>query len=218
MGLKYIFADEAGCLTFNRSGHASRFYIICTVLLDDVSVVKDLIDLRTRLVHEGVELGDYFHASEDKQAVRDAVYEVLLRHSFSVHATIIEKSKATPSLCEDRSKFYGQAIYEHFKLAGLHIALLEHDALITLAALGTKKERAIFRNEVSEALQKTLPHQKWKTDFQPSGSHPCLQLADYCAWAIQKKWERNDERSYELIKDRIAYEEDIWASNDNHFY
>jgi len=25
------------------------------------------------------------------------------------------------------------------------------------------------------------------------------KVADYCAWAIQRKWERDDLRSYELI-------------------
>jgi hypothetical protein len=35
---------------------------------------------------------------------------------------------------------------------------------------------------------------------------PCLQVADYCCWAVHRKWERNDKRSYELISDRIDSE------------
>jgi hypothetical protein len=30
----------------------------------------------------------------------------------------------------------------------------------------------------------------------PHMSDPCLQVADYCTWAIQRKWERGDERSH----------------------
>jgi hypothetical protein len=35
---------------------------------------------------------------------------------------------------------------------------------------------------------------------------PCLQVADYATWAIQRKHEKNDARSYNLIKDKIASE------------
>jgi hypothetical protein len=44
----------------------------------------------------------------------------------------------------------------------------------------------------------------------PSASDPCLWVADYCTWAIQRKWERGDTRSDDLIKDRIRSEFDIW--------
>jgi hypothetical protein len=37
-------------------------------------------------------------------------------------------------------------------------------------------------------------------------SEPCLVVADYCTWAIQRKWERDDQRSHELIAGKIASE------------
>ncbi|HEY5286242.1 MAG TPA: hypothetical protein VIJ50_03970 [Solirubrobacteraceae bacterium] len=37
-------------------------------------------------------------------------------------------------------------------------------------------------------------------------SEPCLVVADYCTWAIQRRWEREDQRSHELIADKIASE------------
>ncbi|QXX73963.1 hypothetical protein [Methylovirgula sp. HY1] len=32
---KFIFADEAGCFTFNREANVSRFFILCTVTMCD---------------------------------------------------------------------------------------------------------------------------------------------------------------------------------------
>jgi hypothetical protein len=39
-----------------------------------------------------------------------------------------------------------------------------------------------------------------------NASDPCLWAADYCTWAIQRKWERRDERAYELIAAAVASE------------
>jgi hypothetical protein len=37
-------------------------------------------------------------------------------------------------------------------------------------------------------------------------SEPCLVVADYCTWAIQRRWEWGDDRSYRLIADNVASE------------
>jgi hypothetical protein len=42
--------------------------------------------------------------------------------------------------------------------------------------------------------------------YWPALSNPCLQVADYCCWAVQRKWERNDRRSFNLIEQFIASE------------
>lgn len=70
---KFIFADEAGCFTFNRQPNVSKFFVLCTVVMDDCTVGTELLNLRRTLAWNGVELGDYFHATTDKQAVRDKV-------------------------------------------------------------------------------------------------------------------------------------------------
>ena len=35
---------------------------------------------------------------------------------------------------------------------------------------------------------------------------PCLWVVDYCVWAIQRKWEREDARSHVLTQDKIKSE------------
>ena len=58
----------------------------------------------------------------------------------------------------------------------------------------------------------------WEVAFWPSNSDPCLQIADYCTWAIQRKWEKNDSRSYDLIKDKIVSEYDIFRFGSTYYY
>ena len=74
MSRLHVFADESGCLTFDRSRNASRYFVLCTVVMEDCQVGSALLDLRRTLAWEKAPLGEYFHASEDRQEIRDAVF------------------------------------------------------------------------------------------------------------------------------------------------
>jgi len=186
--------------------------------MDDCSLASDLLDLRRRLAWDDKPLGEYFHASEDKQDIRDAVYETILKKPFNVQATIMEKSKAQPKVRETKERFYKTGWYFHFKYgAGKEIAK-EDLALVTTACLGTRREQAAFKEAVDDVMRQTVKAAKWKTDFMPCAADPCLQVADYCAWAIMRKWERGDPRSYDMIKDRVTYEYDVWEKGTDHHY
>ncbi|MFN7101397.1 MAG: hypothetical protein ACK4N1_02140 [Pseudorhizobium sp.] len=90
--------------------------------------------------------------------------------------------------------------------------------LVTTASLGTKKERSSFKNSLSDVMHQTIKNGKWAVDFRPSQCDPWLQVADYCAWAIQRKWERGDGEAYDLIKDRITYEYELWKHGTKLYY
>lgn len=92
------------------------------------------------------------------------------------------------------------------------------EVLATTASLGTKKERLAFKAAIHDVIKQVGKAADWRTDFWPSQADPCLQVVDYCAWAIQRKWERNDSRSYDLIADRITYQYDLWQRGKKHYY
>ena len=132
----------------------------------------------------------------------------------------MEKSKAQPQVRKTRPRFYQFAWYYHFKFGTRDQFGKDNEALITAASLGVKKEKIAFCNAIDDVMRQTMQVQDWKTDFMPCAVDPCLQAADYCAWAIQRKWESGgkDCKSFDLIKDRITYEFDLWEKGENHFY
>lgn len=214
----FIFIDESGCFAFNRKPNVSRYYILCSVTMSSCEVTDDLTELRYKLSREGAYPNHYFHATADKQHVRDRVYEVIRKHDFSVQATIMEKSKAHESIRASRPHFYKTGFFHHFKNGVTPLVPNSSEAFLTTACLGSRKERAAFQDAVSDVVRQTRKQGSWTTDFVPSQANPCLQVADYCAWAIQRKWERDDTRSYDLIKDRITYEYDLWRNETVHHY
>ncbi len=217
MARLYIFADEAGDFEFSRKHNVSRYFILCTVSMHSCGVASELLDLRRELAFEGLPLGEYFHCTTDQQAVRDRVFEVICRHDFQIQATIMEKSKAQPQVRSSRPRFYQYGWYYHFRHGTAALIKPAPDLLVTAATIGTKKERASFLAAIKDVMQQTVPG-KHTTNFCPAAADPCVQVADYCAWAIQRKWERNDQRSYDLVQDRITYEYDLWRRGTEHYY
>lgn len=214
----YIYTDEAGDFNFSNQRGASRYFILTTVTVADHAIETDLLELRRELAWEDLQPAGFFHAANDKQRVRDRVFAVLGRHNFQVDATILEKCKVNPRIRTTEARFYGFAWYAH--LAGLIPALtpLWDEMLVIAASIGTGAMRSAFYSETSIAASNNVQKAVVRPAMWPAASSLLLQVADYCAWALQRKWERADTRTYALIKDRIASEFDAFRYGTATYY
>ncbi len=217
MADRYVFADEAGNFDFSRNSGASRYFVLTTVTVDHCEVGDKLLSLRRTIGWKGMHLGEVFHASEDPQAVRDEVFALLVAADFRVDATILEKAKAQPHIRTEQS-LYKMAWYLHFKHVAPSVATATDRLFVVASSLGTKKKRGTFHNAVDDVVHQVSPCASHRVAFWPVQSDPCLQVADYCTWAIQRKRERGDTRSYDLIKSKVASEFDAWEVGQNYYY
>jgi hypothetical protein len=217
---KFLFADEAGCFTFKRKQGASKYFMLCTLCTDDCSLSHELLHLRRELIADGEIDRDKLHATADAQSTRDAVFSVLAKHRFRIDATLLEKSKAQPQTRTSEPRFYQYAWFYHFRHVGPQLIDPNTKLLITAAALGQKKTKASFKLALNNTIQQIIARSKWEVSFMDSSKDPMLWAADYCAWAIQRRWESNgqDDRSYKIIKPKISTEYDLWATGNTHYY
>ncbi len=215
MPRKYVFADEGN---FDFSAQGSRYFILVSITLDSCAVGDELAALRRELAWQGVELAAEFHATTDAQAVRDEVFAVIERHDFRVDATILEKAKTLPRLQKDETRFYQTAWFHHMKYITARITTSEDELLVVGASLGTNKKYKLFRQAISDVMGQTAYSTTCRTAAWSAASDPCLQVADYCCWAIQRKWERGDARSHVLIEDKIRTEFDLFRTSNTKYY
>jgi hypothetical protein len=217
MGNRYVFADEAGNFDFSNHQSATRYFILCTVTADHCEAGDALLRLRRDLGWKGVHLDRVFHATEDPQAVRDEVFAVLSGIDFRVDATILEKCKARPHL-RSGTHLYKMAWYLHFKHVAPRVALPDDRMFVAASSLGTKKGRHALHSAIDDVVRQVAPCRSHCVAFWPTDSDPCLQVADYCTWAIQRKWERGDTRSHMLIAPKIRSEFDVWRIGQVRYY
>jgi hypothetical protein len=218
MAQKYIFADECGNFDFSRKHGASRYFILVTTTAVDCDAGHDLLRLRRSLALAGRGLDAEFHAAENEQAIRDDVFAAIQPHAFRIDATILEKSKSMAHLRATDERFYKYAWFYHMKHLAPRICAPGDQLLIVGASLGQKKKKTIFHEAISEVMGQVSTTAAHKVACWPAASDPCLQVADYCAWAIQRKWERGDVRSYSLIQEKIRSEFDLFQYGTQHHY
>jgi hypothetical protein len=56
MADRYVFADEAGNFDFSLRSGASRYFVLCTVTVDECTVGDELLALRRDLGWKGLHL------------------------------------------------------------------------------------------------------------------------------------------------------------------
>ena len=77
MATTYIYLDESGNLDFNNTG--SRHFVLCAMITSTVAETQGLLHcLKSKLLEDGVDK-EYFHATEDRQFVRNKVFQVMVR-------------------------------------------------------------------------------------------------------------------------------------------
>jgi hypothetical protein len=214
----HFFVDEAGNFDFNTKQGASRYFILTSVTMRDCKASEVLLDLRRELNWEGVEINGAFHATTNKQAVRDRVFDVIASMDIEVDATIFEKRKAQPHL-HDMIKFYKLAWYQHAKEAIPNRIEQDEDLHVIAASIGTKKQRAQVASAIKDVVNQCgRQRASTRVNHWPAESDPCLQIADYCCWAIQRKWEGSDDRSHVLIDHLIRSEYEMWSRSSVYQY
>jgi hypothetical protein len=114
------------------------------------------------------------------------------------------------------ARFYQYGWLYHMRHAG--IVNVDREFLVTAASIGNRNERAAFIEAIEDVMQQLMPPERWKRSTCPASTDPCLQVADYCAWALQRKYERDDARSFDLIKGRISYLYSLWSHGRKHYY
>lgn len=219
MSRVHVFADESGNFDFSRKPGASAYYVLTTVVAEQCVHGHALLDLRRELACRGHGLASEFHAAEDTQAVRNEVFALLSQIPLRIDATILEKRKSRPGIRSTNERFYQYAWFYHMKYVAPQLVRPGNDMLVVAASIGAKASmREGFRATVANVLAQVVPATQSHIASWSAASDPWLQIADYCSWAISRKWERGDMRSYGLIQGRIRSEYELFRTGNTFYY
>lgn len=216
----YIFLDEAGNRDFSNNG--TRYFLFSAVVRErPFDAGARLLDLKYDLIESGMDV-HRFHASEDQQVVRDQVFSVIRSNldQTRIEALFVEKRKTHPNL-QREDRFYPELLGYFLRhiLLGTDLDAYKEVLVFTDKLPAGKNKKQPFEKIVKETLSRMLPPSvKYRLLHHDSQSCMDLQIADYCTWAIYRKLDRGDIRSYDLIKSAIRKEFDLFLKGKKHYY
>ncbi|MEY3806334.1 MAG: Gordonia phage Kenna [Actinomycetota bacterium] len=189
----FVFIDESG--NFDFSDRGTRFFVMAGIAaLAPLDSAAEMQALRYQLLAEGFDISG-FHAAEDRQFVRNRVFEALqVVENIQAHVIYGEKKRAAQHIQSDSQlhALFGQALIRYF-LNVFHSSEYQRVVVVFDQAL-TKKRQGDFHGVIKpelKALRKPfhLYFQKMVTDMNG-------QIADYVAWSKYVQMERNEDRPW----------------------
>ncbi len=238
----FLFVDESGNFDFTPKG--TKYFVLTCIATTDPVVQRDkFLSLKYELLGEGNEQ-EYFHATEDKQKVRDAVFSFIEEiKDFEVHSVIAQKNKTNWSLYEEIDfkvnkdkdgkglKFTKKQVEEKiYRQLGETLTKWVFKRYRDYKDIGTIERVIIIFDVLFNKTKQELVKKHLKTYFKqefnkvpyvyfyPAKSDINCQLADYCGWAVFIKWERDEKRPYEVIKDKLKSEFNIFEQGETTYY
>lgn len=215
-----MFLDESGNFDFSASG--TKYLILTSVRMQrQLPAVSALAAYRYDCLEAGMDI-EHFHCASDKWPVRNDVFDLIAADLDELHidCLVIEKRKARPELRKGDSLrvypwmlgYFMRRLIAEEKTAGTRKIVAITDSLPH-----ARKRTAIAKQIKSAASQKQLPSIQYCLLRHASRSHFGLQMADYCSWAIQRKWEKAELYAYDRIKPAIRSELDIFRHGPTHY-
>lgn len=197
----YIFIDESGNFDFSERG--TRHFVL--------TAVSSFTPLhrRTALMHLRYELlaqdhdQEFFHATEDKQFVRNEVFRILAQLADIDIDAVIARKQEIRGLMRFDDALYGTML--HCLLSNIfhrHEAGDVKDIVVVVGALFTGRKREFILKRLKVQL-KQMTTKPYRIYFHRVIADLNCQMADYCGWAIYVAFERNEARPLGAIKHLI---------------
>ncbi|MER6993072.1 DUF3800 domain-containing protein [Saccharopolyspora hirsuta] len=211
----FMYADETGNLDYQQHEGASRYFGIATaVIRDHGKALNEALLLRAELHARGVGLKKgFFHATDDSHPTRKEVFSLIAEQGWRLDATMLDKHKAYDRVRKAGEVYlYKMAWYLHFKYVAPIVAAKGDRLFVVAATLGTNARKKAFESALHDVCQVQGPHGRdvhlchW-----PAPTSWGLQVADYAAWAVQRKMEKGKEQYWSMIVDSLQTCFEPWA-------
>jgi len=212
MSCAYIFLDESGNFDFSASG--SRYFVLTSISMRRPFPVAMPMDAyKHDLLECGLDL-EYFHCYRDSKDVRRCVFDLIAKHldGMSIDFLVAEKATVDPALQEGR-RFYPELLSQLLQLVlPMELGADDVEKIVVITdTIPVNKKRKTIERTVRTALRNTLPPgMRYRVLHHQSRSHFGLQVADYCSWAIFRKWQTGERDWYDRIRPAVRRELELF--------
>jgi hypothetical protein len=162
-----------------------------------------------------------FHAKDDHAEVRAKVFEHLLTLDFAFYA-VIKDMRAVLRSVTSRNRTDTSYHYHPSEIYDLTVGLLFEERLplesacrVVFARRGKSDRTQALRQQLEQARQRLGEQQSSlrgpTLEIQPAypWEQPCLQIADYCLWALQRYYERHEVRFLYALWPKVSMIRDL---------
>lgn len=225
--------DKRGRSIIGSPG-CSRFFILGLMDIEGVGALSnDLEELRRRLIADpyfrnvpsmqppAKKTALFFHARDDVPEVRREVFALLMRHDLQFFAVVKNKLKVMEYVRQRNERdtqyrYHANELYDFMIRRLFKERLHKHDAYsIAFARRGASDRTNALQAAIQDARKRFHQQRRIATNpgvrIVPASpiEHPGLQAVDYFLWALQRLYERREERYVEYLWPKFRLVQDV---------
>ena len=212
--MAYIFLDESGDLGFNlKKKGTSKNFLISFLFVTGMKrplekVIKKTHSELSKSIKKRVGV---LHATNEKPITRQRLLKRISEKSCTIMTIYLNKEKVFTKLQDEKQVLYNYVT--NILLDRIYSKrVIDSDGEIELIA--SRRETNKFLNENFKNYLKKKLGDKHKGTIKVSIKTPAeekiLQAVDFVSWAIFRKYEKGDDRYYNIIKDKIIEESPLF--------
>ncbi len=228
-----VLIGKAGC---------SQFFVLGAIsLADEVAVTRELSELRKRLLNDlyfkdvpsmqlkAGKTAVAFHAKDDLAEIRRDVFNVLVRHPAKFCAVVREKAKVLeyvrqrneqdPTYRYRQNELYDSLVRRLFK----NLLHKDEGYRIFFAKRGGSDRTAALQTALLQARERFTQEKRIVADapIQVQAATPeicaALQVVDYYLWALQRLFEKGDDRFVCFLSASFSLVHDVDDTRTNQY-
>jgi hypothetical protein len=220
-----ILFGRGGKVLVGTEGCSHHFMLGIAKVTEPLAVVSALEDLRAALLADpyfrGVpsmqaqakKTAVCFHAKDDVPEVRWEVFRLLRTFKMKIHVGVRRK-RALVDMAQVRRlqdsafRLHPDDIYDGLVMRLFEPILHKADENKILFARRGKSDRIRALGTAIQSAKARFQKRRRKACDRPTAvqaaypsQHPCLQAIDYYLWALQRLYERQEDRYFEYLRD-----------------
>ena len=210
-----IYLDESGDLGFALSKQNSKYFVATFLFVPNPRVVDKVVRKcflalpeRVRKKHPGA-----FHCCKERPATRRKLLSLLAERDIKILSIRLNKSRVYTKLQDEKQVLYNYVANILLDRI-LRKRLIPGSEVIELVASRRETNRYLNENFCSYLEGQVRGNHKrdLRVSIRPPSADRGLQAVDFVCWAMFRRWERGDSSYYEIIKQRVVEESELFGS------
>jgi hypothetical protein len=236
-----LFTRRGKKSLIGKDGCSTFFLLGLLNVPDPLSLANDFISLRQELMSDPTlssvpsmqpdrkKTALMFHAKDDCPEVRREVFKMLMKHDLKFFALVRDKRRITELVKEHNKKqpqyrYHSNQLYDRC-VSRLFKERLHKDAgyAIHFAKRGSKDRTDALRAALEQARNNL--RKSWGiASTAPIEVKPCipqqevgLQAVDYFLWALQRMYEREEDRYWTFVSPSVSLIQDVDDTREHEY-
>jgi hypothetical protein len=200
----YVFVDESGDL----GKHGSNFFVIACLSTTNVKPLGRIIKkIRQRRLKKKLRELPEIKANSSTPKIRKEILRKVAACDCKIDIIVIDKKQIKEYLYEAKSKLYNYLfglLIEDMDLQKSHLEII----------IDKKDSNYLIREDLNQYIYKKIAynHSCNHINIKHEASHnnQALQIVDFIAWAVYRKFSYKDETYYKIINQKIGTLKQLW--------